>query len=62
MYISLEMGDIATDFRDYKESYNMAGKILKSPAKFLIDTGVMIGALQNRLQEEDLVLYPLIQE
>ena len=40
----------------------MAGKILKSPAKFLIDTGVMIGALQNRLQEEDLVLYPLIQE
>ena len=57
-----DMGDLSKDFNAYKSTYNTAGKIKGESHKFVADTSVIIGALLNRLQKEDMELYPLVKD
>ena len=57
-----DMGDLSKDFNAYKSNYNTAGKIKGESHKFVADTSIIIGALLNRLQREDMELYPLVKD
>ena len=56
-----EMGNLAKDFLNYKQTYQSASRIASQPEKFLIETKAMFLALRNRLETEDSELYALLQ-
>lgn len=56
------MGDIAPVFMDYKSRFNTKSKILANIGAFKNETNNVLGILLNRLNREDVELYPLISE
>ncbi|NLP33879.1 MAG: hemerythrin domain-containing protein [Clostridiales bacterium] len=57
-----EMGNLATEYTEFKNSYNTSFKIKNDIDNFLIEADQILKALSNRLSKEDRELYHLIAE
>jgi hypothetical protein len=57
-----EMGDLANAYTEYKNNYNVAGKIKRNPDAFVKDSIKIIEALKKRITKEEKELYKLIRE
>lgn len=55
-----KMGDLASIFTSYKNSYNTKTKILTSASDFKKDTANVLKALKTRVACEEKELYPLV--
>ncbi|ASW44321.1 hemerythrin domain-containing protein [Clostridium isatidis] len=58
---SEEMGDIHNIFTEYKNKFNTKNKILSNKAEFIKESQKVLTLLVNRIQKEDLKLYPEIK-
>ncbi|HHW01056.1 MAG TPA: hemerythrin domain-containing protein [Clostridiaceae bacterium] len=56
-----EMGGISREFAEYKDRYNTKTKILNDPKGFLQETERIFKILENRIEKENKILYPLIE-
>jgi len=56
-----EMGGISREFAEYKDCYNTKTKILNNQKGFLLETERIFRVLENRIEKEDKILYPLIE-
>jgi hypothetical protein len=60
-YIS-EMGDLAEQYIQFKNKYNVGSKIAANMEVFLGDTRKILDALTGRMKKEDKGLYQLIKD
>ncbi|HHY90380.1 MAG TPA: hemerythrin domain-containing protein [Clostridiales bacterium] len=56
-----EMGDISDVFTEFKDRYNTKTKILNNRDGFLKEIENIFKTLENRIEKENKVLYPLIK-
>lgn len=56
-----EMGNLVSEFTDFKNKYNISSKIIANKDKFLEDIQNIIKGLKDRITKEDNELYYLIQ-
>lgn len=57
-----EMGNLAEEYTEFKNSYNTSNKIKNNMDNFLTDANRMLKALMNRMLKEDNGLYRIIAE
>jgi len=55
-----EMGDIMEKFKAYNERWPVPRSIHEAPSQFIVETKLIFAALQNRIERENTLLYPLI--
>jgi hemerythrin-like domain-containing protein len=55
-----EMGDIMDKFKTYNDRWPIPHSIHEAPEKFITETKLIFAALQNRIERENSILYPLI--
>lgn len=55
-----EMGDIMEKFKAYNERWQVPRSIYEAPAQYINETKLIFAALQNRIERENTILYPLI--
>lgn len=58
---SEEMGNIHSIFTEYKNNFNTKNKILANKEEFIKESQKVLNLLVNRIQKEDLKLYPEIK-
>ncbi|OPJ60759.1 hemerythrin domain-containing protein [Clostridium oryzae] len=56
-----EMGSISSDFQAYKVQFDTKSKIIGNAQSFIISTTQILKLLKNRLNKEDNLLYPTIE-
>jgi len=56
-----EMGNIYTEFTNYKNEFNTKTKILNDSDKVSKESNRIIKLLENRISKEDMHLYPKIK-
>ena len=59
---STEMGDLVKVFNDYSKKWLSSSSIRANPDAFIEDSHDTFRALLNRVDLEDLELYPLVEE
>lgn len=55
-----EMGDILEKFKSYNDRWPIPRTIHEAPSQFITETKLIFSALQNRIERENIMLYPLI--
>jgi iron-sulfur cluster repair protein YtfE (RIC family) len=55
-----EMGDIMEKFKAYSDRWPIPRSIHESPVRFIGETKLIFDALQNRIERENTILYPLL--
>jgi hemerythrin-like domain-containing protein len=58
---SEEMGNIYMIFNEFKNQFNTKNKILNDKDKFLMEIRRVLSLLKNRIDKEDINLYPKIK-
>jgi iron-sulfur cluster repair protein YtfE (RIC family) len=58
---AVEMGGLAQAFSDYKTEYLSAAKIKNAPAEFIQTSQRIMGAIMERIEKEEKLLYPLLK-
>lgn len=56
-----EMGNIHSVFTEYKNKFNTRNKILSNKEEFIKESKRVLALLVNRIEKEDLKLYPEIK-
>lgn len=56
-----EMGDLHNKFKVYKSTFNTKKKIIENKEVFIKETTKIIMLLENRINKEDIKLYPKIK-
>lgn len=56
-----EMGNLANEYTNFKNNYNVGRKITESANAFLKDAKIIINLLKKRIEKEDNELYTLIK-
>lgn len=56
-----EMGDLAVEYTEFKNKYNVGSKILRSSDTFITEADEMLQTIEKRIVKEDNELYDLVK-
>ncbi|MES3024067.1 MAG: hemerythrin domain-containing protein [Pseudomonadota bacterium] len=57
-----DMGGIAFAYAEFASKWNTGPRVKSSPEEFRLDANTIFKALHNRIQQENLELYPLFEQ